>query len=204
MTAEIDPGLSAQVSRCVCAVAFLTVLPALAHGQSLADAARKENDRRDKLRKAGVSSRTFTEEDLATTKGRVANDSREQAGTRWEGDAAKRTAAAKSQPAAIGPEGASSNESGRAETKEQYWRARFAEARDRVENVRARNDQFQRMIRLGQPAHYDANGRRVIYSIHQMKAMADAAAAELASAEAALENLLEEGRRAGALPGWLR
>ena len=60
------------------------------------------------------------------------------------------------------------------------------------------------MIRFGQPAEYDANGGRVIYSIHSMKEMADAAAAELALAQTALENVFEEGRRSGALPGWLR
>ena len=60
------------------------------------------------------------------------------------------------------------------------------------------------MIRFGQTGSYDTNGRRVIYSIHQMKAIADAAAAELAAAQAALEGVLEEGRRAGAQPGWLR
>ena len=60
------------------------------------------------------------------------------------------------------------------------------------------------MIRLGQPAKYDENGRRVIYSIHQMKAMADEAAAEIRQAQEALDDLLDEARRAGALPGWLR
>jgi len=88
--------------------------------------------------------------------------------------------------------------------KEEYWRGRFAEASSRVEDAQRRLDAFLRMISIGQPAHYDANGRRVIYSIHQMKAMADAASAELASARTALESLKEEGRRAGALPGWLR
>jgi hypothetical protein len=60
------------------------------------------------------------------------------------------------------------------------------------------------MIRIGQPARYDANGRRVMYSIHQLKQMADVAAAELASAQTALENVLEEGRRSSIPPGWLR
>jgi hypothetical protein len=37
-----------------------------------------------------------------------------------------------------------------------------------------------------------------------MKAMADAAAADLAAAQAELEAVIEDGRRSGALPGWLR
>ncbi len=191
------------MSRWACIVAGLAILPALVAGQSLGDAAKKENDRRDKLRKAGVTSRTLTEEDLATTKGRLANDPREQTGTRADGDGTKREATA-SRRVVSAPDGALSGDSDRSDEKEQYWRGRAAEARARVEDAQRRNDALERMIRLGQPAHYDANGRRVIYSTHQMKSMADAAAAELASAQAALENVLEEGRRAGAQPGWLR
>jgi hypothetical protein len=37
-----------------------------------------------------------------------------------------------------------------------------------------------------------------------LKTMADKAQLELESAQKALEDLLEEARRAGALPGWLR
>jgi hypothetical protein len=43
-----------------------------------------------------------------------------------------------------------------------------------------------------------------MYSIYQLKTMADRAAAELASAQTALENVLEDGRRSGVPPGWLR
>jgi hypothetical protein len=178
------------------ALVCLLALPALAGAQSLGEVAKKEHDRRDKLKKTGVSTRTFTEEDLATTKGQLANDPREQAATGAGGDASK---------------GAGASIAGRpredvvpADSKEEYWRGRVSEARARVEDAQRRSDALQRMIRVGQGAHYDANGRRVIYSIQQMKAMADAADAALASAQSALENVLEEGRRAGALPGWLR
>jgi len=60
------------------------------------------------------------------------------------------------------------------------------------------------MIRIGQPAMYDENGKRVIYSMQRMKSMADEAQAELEAAKQALDALLDEARRAGALPGWLR
>jgi hypothetical protein len=50
----------------------------------------------------------------------------------------------------------------------------------------------------------DENGRRVIYSNQQLKAKADQAQAELAAAQGAMESLLDEARRKGALPGWLR
>jgi hypothetical protein len=73
-----------------------------------------------------------------------------------------------------------------------------------VEAAQRRRDALQRMIIIGQPARYDANGQRVIYSSQQMKEKADAADAALATAQADLEKLLDEGRHAGALPGWLR
>ena len=179
-------------------LACLVALPALAGGQSLGDAAQKERDRRHKLREAGTSARTLTEEDLATTRGRLANNPKEQTVKGEDGEnptQARRATAA-------GPRRAATEAS--SSTAEGYWRERVAVARARIAEVQRRNDALQRMIRFGQPAEYDANGGRVIYSIHSMKEMADAAAAELALAQTALENVFEEGRRSGALPGWLR
>jgi hypothetical protein len=51
---------------------------------------------------------------------------------------------------------------------------------------------------------YDANGLRVIYSQQQMKVMADAAQIHIEAARKDLDDLLDQARRAGALPGWLR
>ena len=87
---------------------------------------------------------------------------------------------------------------------EDYWRGRAGAARARVERAQRRLDALQAMIRFGQPGQVGENGRITIYSAQDMKAMADAAAAELAAAQAELESVLEDGRRAGALPGWLR
>jgi hypothetical protein len=180
-----------------CAAACLVALPAFAYGQSLGEAARKERERREKTREAGGSARTLTEEDLATTKGTLANDPKAQPAT----TAAPRTAGTTSGSGLAYPP----NPAGPSpESQEEYWRRRVAQAQARVEQVRRRHDALQRMIQFGQPAMYDANGKRVLYSIHQMKTMADTAAAELAAAHAALEGVLEDGRRSGAQPGWLR
>jgi hypothetical protein len=178
----------------------LAVLASPVAGQSLGDAAKKERDRRDKLRAAGASARTLTEQDLATTEGRLANNPKEETASGENGEASKGAGRAttsaplpRTVPAAVP-----------SRNGEEYWRRRAAEARGRVAEAQRRNDDLDIMIRFGQPAAYDGNGGRVIYSIHQMKAMADAAAAQLASAQAALDGVLEEGRRSGALPGWLR
>jgi hypothetical protein len=52
----------------------LLAIASLAGGQSLGELARKERERREKLRKAGVSSRTVTEKELAETTGELATD----------------------------------------------------------------------------------------------------------------------------------
>lgn len=180
------------------ALVSLVALPSLAAGQSLGDAAKKERDRRDKLRQSGAGARTITGDDLAANKGALANDPK-QPPAGGDGEASKQAQrATASGPGEAGPDATASK------SAEEYWRGRVTAARARVAAAERRNDAFQRMIRFGQPAGYDENGRRVIYSMQQMKAMADAAAAELTSARAALEGVLEEGRRSGALPGWLR
>jgi hypothetical protein len=172
---------------------LVLALPALALGQSLGEAAKKERERRDKLRQGGAGARTLTEDDLATTKGALANDPKAKA---------PESAAPEKGGRASGTSGEGAGDSSK--SGEEYWRGRARAARGRVADAQRRCDAFQRMIRLGQPASFDENGRRVIYSVQQLKTMADAADSELLAAQAALEATLEEGRRAGAQPGWLR
>jgi len=175
----------------VCVIALAT--PAV--GQSLGDAAKKERDRLEKLRAAGGNARTLTEHDLATTKGALANDPKADKATGNTGEGSQRAAGA---PLPNVPDPAPSKNG------EEYWRSRVTAARGRVAAAQRRLDALQAMIRLGQPVRHDANGGLVIYSPTKMKEMADAAAAELTSAQTALDGVLEEGRRSGALPGWLR
>lgn len=176
------------------ALLCMLVLSAPAGAQSLGDVARKERERRDKLGQTEAPSRTVTDEDLASNKGTLANDPRAAPAQTREGEDKEasdreRRPVTDTTPPANG---------------EDYWRGRVAEARGRVEEARQRHDSLQLQIRIGQPAQYDANGGRVMYSLHQMKERADAVEAELRAAETALEDLYQEARRAGALPGWLR
>ena len=80
---------------------------------------------------------------------------------------------------------------------ERTWRARVATARTRVDIAQARYDTYDRMIRIGQPAYYDAAGRRVLISNRRLKALADEAQADLAAAKQALGELLEAARPGG-------
>jgi len=169
----------------------LFALPALAGGQSLAEIARKERERREKLRKAGASARKVTEEDLAAPKGELANDPEKTPAAK---PAARPTSRTRSRANA---------EAAAREKAETQWRGRAAKAQARIDEAQLRCDKYERWIHLGQPAQYQ-DGRRVAYSIHQLKKMADEAQADLKAAEEAFEDLREEARRAGVPPGWLR
>jgi hypothetical protein len=174
----------------------LLAIPGLALGQSLGDVARKERQRRERPGENVPVSRTLTEDDLATTRGRLANDPGEPvAGTQEVQETSRSAESPAPVVAAASPSPTS---------QEAYWRGRARQARDRVAAADRRYRSLLRMIQYGQPLMFDANGRRVIDSAQAMKARADRAESELHAAEKALENLADEARRAGALPGWLR
>jgi len=178
----------------------LLALPALAGAQSLGDVARKERERREKVRETQPSAKTLTDEDLASHKGAIANDSEAPAEETAEGEGGEPARPTANEPP---PHGAG-REAAPPARGEDYWRGRLAEARIRVARAQQHYDFLQLQIGIGQPVRLDENGRRVMYSIYQMKEKADAAEVELRAAEKALEDLLEEGRKAGAQPGWLR
>jgi hypothetical protein len=177
------------------ALLLALVLPALASGQSLGEAAKKERERREKVRESGAGARTLTQEDLAANKGALANDPGVRSAGAEEASADGKAAATASRPRP--------NAGGDARGEE-YWRERAARARDRIAAAEERQMALQRMIRFGQAAQYDESGREFKLSAHRLKQLADAADAELAAARKALEDLLDEGRRAAAMPGWLR
>ena len=52
--------------------------------------------------------------------------------------------------------------------------------------------------------YVDSSGRTVIRSIEELQGLTARAKAEREAAEKALEDLLEEARRANVPPGWLR
>ena len=178
----------------------LVAMPLAANAQSLGELAKKEQERREKVRKAGVSTKTLTESDLANTKGTVV-DARATEG----GEAAgSETASAPAEAGAAGATPAAGSEETPRETPEESWKRRVGHARARVAHAQQQHDYMQQVLRSGQPTMIDENGRRVMYSNQQLKAKADAAQAALTTAQTALDNLLEEARRQGAQPGWLR
>jgi len=172
-------------------LAWTLLVPVAAAGQSLGEAARKEQERRERAKKAGASAPTLTEKDLAESRGTTLNVT----GQRIAKPEAPPASASRKTPRA--PDTST-------ESSESYWRGRAIAAHNRVSSAEARYGSMDAAIRLGQAGVPDANGVVRIYSQQQLKTMADRAQAELAAAKQALEEVLEEGRRAGALPGWLR
>lgn len=174
-------------------------------GQSLAEAAKREKERRTKV---GSSGPAFTDEDLkrhgeedASTSGDAGDSSGRPAG---EGPAGDKTTGGKSfTPKAR--EGAGD---------EAYWRRRAKAVRDAVAaaeapvaQAQATLDQTQAGIRQPQPgdAMKQVPPSTVTDSARRAaEANLAAAKAELARARKAMEDLEDEARRKAALPGWLR
>ena len=179
----------------------LVTLPLAANAQSLGEVAKKEQERREKVRKAGVTTKPLTETDLVNSKGNVVNPTATEGG---EGTESPTAAGSVENGTGETTDSGSSPDEVLRETAEESWRRRVGHARARLANAQQLHDYMQQVLRTGQPMVVDENGRRVIYSNQQLKARADAAQAALTAAQTALDNLLEEARRQGAQPGWLR
>src|SRR5262245_30264295 len=189
--------------RLVLGLACVLALPALAAPQSLGDAARKERERREAVEKNTPPVRTVTDEDLAANKGEVANRPEPARVEPPQDDEGRNPDLPPDSVKPLYPITAE-RKGAPQESPEDYWRGRVAAAQERIARAEGRHMSLQRQIHFGQPRRYNENGQVVIYSQQTMKERADAAEAELLAAKQALEDLYDEARRAGALPGWLR
>jgi hypothetical protein len=173
-------------------------------GQSLAEAAKREKERRAK---SGPTGPAFTDEDLkehGEAAGSTSGDAGDSAGKPAGEDAGGDKSAG----------GRSFTPKGRAGAgDEAYWRGRAKARRDAVAAAEARVARAQASDAQGggirQPLPIDAM-KQVPRSTatgrdqHGTDANLEAAKAELARARKALEDLEDEARRKGILPGWLR
>jgi hypothetical protein len=162
-----------------------------AAGGSLGEAAKKEKERREKNKEAGVTPvRTITEDDLKAT------DSPSESGGTYTA----------SGPAASAPDHADccggtanvpSTRSGPSE-EERSWRSRAKYARERVESARRKL--------ASTPARITRYTNSYPYQgfITEDNPAYKYAEEELKRAEAALGDLEEDARKQGVLPGWLR
>ena len=171
---------------------LLLCLPSLAAGQSLGEAARKEAERREKNKKAGVKAKSYTDQDLPAS-------------------ATKPPAGAEGQPAAppatMPPASASSeveDESDGRRQAEAQWRERLADLTAQRAKAKAIHEELSQLWLVDGEQYVDDKGRVVIASLGDLRAKIARAKERWDAAEKAIADLHEEARRAGIPPGWLR
>lgn len=187
------------MTRRVCLFTILlTFTASLAGAQSLADVARKEEARRQHIKR---SSKVYTNKDLKPVAHHIPSPSEQPA----SGTAAPdRDADASQAPA---DKAAPSDEEQRAQD-EQQWRARMAEARTALDRSRMFAEALQSRIN-GLWADFTARddpAQRAAIELQRQKAVAelDRVKGEIQAQTKAIADLEEEARRAGVPPGWLR
>jgi hypothetical protein len=175
-------------ARSLCVVVLLC--PVLAAGQSLGEAAAREKQRRKTTAGKAAGAKTYTDQDLPTTRAGTPGDPPGR-GARSETPAAS---------AAGGDEGAR-----QAELAQEFeWKARANEARARIRAA-------EEALRLAEQRADEVERRAIelvaadsdLERVAKLKAR-DEARGELSAARQQLTDLEEDARRAGVPPGWLR
>lgn len=178
---DVDTYRTARLCRVLCLV-LLPLFSITARGESLAEAARRERDRRQT--EEGKSGRTFTNKDLDA----MFPESRPPAGAPETQPGPMTEPSAEPETAQEPP---TSSEPDWGEL-ERHWRQRFDLARERIRDAESRA--WQEVIRTefyqGLP--------------YQVRVREHVETEELRLARRDLEDLREELRRAGMPPGWGR
>lgn len=175
------------------AAAGVLALASRVSGESLGEAAAREQARREAARRKDAPAAVVHEEELKNARGRIANDPNIRPAvplppppTMWAG------------PPSISYVAPTPNVQDDLRTREAYWRQ---EARRRREEAAATEQVLKDVERWSDPTYAgkDRPSCRIIRNGDRRKARADAA-----RAREELKSLDEEARVGGALPGWVR
>lgn len=164
-------------------------LAAPAVGQGLGDASKREKERREESSTAATSYSDDDLEGLAPVGG--AEETTETAPT--DGAPERVTVPRKREETAPSRE-----------DEEQRWRARVAQALGRIDEAKAAHERAASLTLVPGYELVDEKGRPVFRSVEELQENTSRAKARVEAAEKALDDLLEEARRAGVPPGWLR
>jgi len=173
------------------------LFPALVLGQSLADVARQERERRESNRKRGekaqvvigdIGSAEDGEAPRAAMVGTSSTDEATSPSTSATGDTDSRSF---------------STSEDRAQ-QEMEWRRRNSEARERLKEARKQYELLSKLHLTTGSYYVDQNNEPAITSVEQLQSMVARAQSELDAASSALSQLREDARRAGVPPGWVR
>ena len=166
-----------------------------AQDSTLAEVAKKEKERRAKLK----ASKTFTNKDVEEWKAK-----QKSSGALIEGESAAPAGegqTAESETAQPSKEGDVSN-------NEEYWRKKAQDADERLKKAEEKVNGVQSDINALNRAWYsgdmDDQRRQVEYERGKRLEDIETAKKELEEAKQAQEGLEDEARQAGAPPGWVR
>ena len=182
----------------------LILVPALAMGQSLGDAAAKERERRRKLKEAGATSEVVDGDALKANKGSLANDPNAVPAP------SKGTAKPSPSPSPVArPTSAVPLLTGEEPdpgpaNREAAWRERATLARQRIEAWQKRYDIWSSQHLAPGDYFVDDDGRKLVGSAENLQQITARAKAQLEAARQALADLEESARRQSVPPGWLR
>ncbi|MFQ5789474.1 MAG: hypothetical protein ACE5JI_03270 [Acidobacteriota bacterium] len=186
-------------------IGILLLVPAIGAGQSLGEVARKEKERRQKNREKDAPVRVIDEAELATLESATSENRPGQpdegAGSENPESSERAIDAGTSEPSLAERREAEASKRRHAEAE---WRGRASQARERLQKARERYEFLNGLHLSGGEYYVDENNRPVITSLRQLRQMIATAKAELEAANRAYEELVEEARRVGVPPGWLR
>jgi hypothetical protein len=172
-------------------IVSLLLLPTLASGQSLVDAAKKEKERRQQVEQAnGGKAKSYTQESVESAPP-LANDPN----------------IAPAVPLGGSPSSRPSAGAGSANTawRDSAWRTTINAARQRVEAARKEYERWQSYTLVpGYVLKNRSTGQTVVPTIEALQARTRAAKERLEAAERAVAELEEQARRANITPGALR
>ena len=177
-------------------IAAMILTPALVLGQSLAEIAEKEKQRRKQGEQKGAKPRTFTSDDLAKNKGQLATDPGAVAATPSPG-ATPLAPAGRRGPAATPPQ----------VRDEASWRAEAQKRRAavaRADQIVQYAESLANAMAYGAPRMSDDGTTNWEAKRAQVLKDLEEARAQLARARQSLADLEDEVRHAGAQPGWIR
>jgi hypothetical protein len=175
----------------------LTVLAAAeAAAQGLGDAAKKEKARRGQPPRQSAPVKSYTQDDIEPKEP-----------TTSAASVASTTETPLSASAPAGEATAASSLDAEANARradEQRWRSAVAQAQERLSFARRQHEFLSSLNLVPGYVYVNERGRTSIRSIEHLQSLTAEARSELDAAERALEDLLEQARRAGVPPGWLR
>lgn len=176
--------------RLVSLLLATALLPLASSAQSLGEAARKEEARRQKNKERGVKAPVFDDSKIAKTGAAVPAP-------------AASTAPASPSPAPALPDSGDAEAEQRRQ-QEELWRGRMAEARIRRDEAKQGHDVLNALSLAPRESFVDEQGRTLVRDAEHLRQLIAEAKAKWDAAERAIDEVEEAGRRAGALPGWLR